>query len=180
MRTRDVRMGRFLLWVSVGCVLLGFLFAQELQAASMPTEKEYTNSIGMKLVRIGAGTFSMGGLQKELPRKLAGSGHMRDGDPDEQPVHKVTISESFYMGVYEVTNAQYEKYDPTHRYLRGKLGHSIENDEAVVFVNWHEAKAFCDWLSEREGLPYRLPTEAEWEYACRAGTETPFHTGGEL
>ncbi|MHC4388460.1 MAG: SUMF1/EgtB/PvdO family nonheme iron enzyme [Planctomycetota bacterium] len=180
MRTRDVRMGRFLLCVSAGCVLLGLLLAPELQAASMPTGEEYINSIGMKFVRIGAGTFSMGGLQKELPRKLAGSGHMRDGDPDEQPVHKVTISKSFYMGVYEVTNAQYEKYDPTHRYLRGKLGYSIENDEAVVFINWHEAKTFCDWLSEREGLPYRLPTEAEWEYACRAGTETPFHTGNEL
>jgi sulfatase modifying factor 1 len=146
----------------------------------MPTGEEYTNSMGMKFVRIEAGTFSMGGLQKELPKELAGRGHMRDGDPDEQPVHKVTISKPFYMGVYEVTNAQYEKYDPTHRYLRGKLGFSIEGDEAVVFVNWREAKAFCDWLSKREGLPYRLPTEAEWEYACRAGTTTPFHTGDKL
>ncbi|GAH33722.1 unnamed protein product, partial [marine sediment metagenome] len=105
---------------------------------------------------------------------------MRDGDPDEQPVHKVTISKPFYMGVYEVTNTQYERFDPTHRYLRDKLGFSIENDEAVVFVSWNEAKAFCDWLSAREGLTYRLPTEAEWEYACRAGTTTVFHTGDKL
>ena len=122
----------------------------------------------------------MGKLQKELPKELATRKHMRDGDPDEQPVHEVTISKPFYMGVCEVTNAQYEQFDPTHRHLRGKLGFSVESDEAVVFVSWYEAKAFCDWLSRKEGLAYRLPTEAEWEYACRAGTTTAFHTGDSL
>jgi formylglycine-generating enzyme required for sulfatase activity len=160
--------------------ILALIGYQQSKAAEMPAEPQYINSIGMKFVRIEPGTFSMGGLQKELPKELAGTRYMRDGDPDEQPVHKVSISRQFYMGVYEVTNTQYEKFDPTHRHLRGKLGFSIENDEAVVFVSWNEAKAFCDWLSVREGLPYRLPTEAEWEYACRAFTETVFHTGDKL
>ena len=167
--------------------------------------KSFTNSIGMKFVRIEPGSFDMGESSTPLPDELtknlsyptreelkgrfpAGDsdkfalnlGHVRNGDFDEQPLHRVTISQPFYMAEYEVTNAQYEKYNPVHRSLRGKNGFSREDDEAVVFVSWHEAKAFCDWLSQKEGLPYRLPTEAEWEYACRAGTTTPFHTGKTL
>jgi len=173
-------MVRIWLVMNVICMAMVLQPLKTARAADMPMAKEFTNSIGMRFVRIGPGAFSMGGLQKQLPDELAGSRYMRDGDPDEQPVHKVIISKPFYMGIYEVTNAQYERFDPTHRYLRGKLGFSIENDEAVVFVNWYEAKAFCDWLSKKEGVPYRLPTEAEWEYSCRAGTTTVFHTGNSL
>ena len=71
-------------------------------------------------------------------------------------------------------------FDPAHRELRGRLGFSREDDEAVVFVSWHDAVAYCRWLSEREGAEFRLPTEAEWEYACRAGCSTPFSSGEEL
>ena len=149
--------------------------------AEIPTSKEFTNSIGMKFVRIEAGSFAMGINQNKLPRELTGNYKYRiDGDADEKPVHQVTISKPFYMGIYEVTNTQYERFDPGHRHLRGKLGFSIESDEAVVFVSWNEAKAFCDWLSRKEGLSYRLPTEAEWEYACKAGTTTIFNTGDTL
>ncbi len=125
----------------------------------------FTNSIGMEFVRIEPGTFMMGS---------------KKGDLDEQPVHKVEIRKPFYMGIFEVTNEQYEQFDPDHKKLRGKLEFSKKDDEAVVFVNWNEAVAFTEWLSEKEGLPYRLPTEAEWEYAARAGTTTPYHTGEEL
>ena len=103
-----------------------------------------------------------------------------DGDFDERPRHRITISRPFYMAATEVTNAQYEQFDPGHRQLRGKLGFSKEDDEAVVFVTWHDAGRFCEWLSKKEGQPYRLPTEAEWEYACRAGTTTAYHTGDSL
>ena len=124
------------------------------------------NSVGMKLVRIEPGSFTMG----------SGAG----GDFDERPAHKVTISRAFLMGATEVTNAQYEQFDPGHKKRRGQLGFAKADDEAVVFVTWHEAVAFCRWLSKKEGKPYRLPTEAEWEYACRAGTASPFSTGDSL
>ncbi|HOZ48376.1 MAG TPA: SUMF1/EgtB/PvdO family nonheme iron enzyme [Candidatus Hydrogenedentes bacterium] len=126
---------------------------------------EFTNSIGMRLVSIPAGTFPMG---------------QSDGDWDERPVHEVTLSKPFYLATTEVTNAQYERFDPDHRRYRGHNGFSTRDDEAVVYVSWDDAVAFCAWLSKEEGKPYRLPTEAEWEYACRAGTQTPFNTGDTL
>src|SRR5690606_14107996 len=55
-----------------------------------------------------------------------------------------------------------------------------DDDEAVIFVSWHDAMRFCEWLSQKEGVVYRLPTEAEWEYVCRAGTTTAFSTGDTL
>jgi sulfatase modifying factor 1 len=124
------------------------------------------NSIGMEFVRLVPGSFMMGQQQ---------GSHW-----DERPVHKVTIAEPFYMGVTEVTNAQYERFDPTHHALRGKYSLSNDDDDAVVFVAWYDAVAFCNWLSKAEGKTYRLPTEAEWEYACRAGTTTAYHTDDEL
>jgi len=124
----------------------------------------YTSSIGMQFVKINPGAFTMG----------SGNGHY-----DEVPEHTVTITQPFYMGTCEVTNAQYEQFDPNHA-LFDHRGFSHGANEAVIFVSWVEAKAFCDWLNEREQLPYRLPTEAEWEYACRAGTTTDFFTGSSL
>jgi len=124
------------------------------------------NSLDMKFVEVPAGSFLMG--------------RDKGGGWDERPAHKVTISKPFLMSVTEVTNARYERFDPAHKKLRGKLGFSKGDNEAVVFVSWHDAVAFCKWLSKKESKPYRLPTEAEWEYACRAGTTTPYHTGKTL
>jgi len=180
-------MKRSIVYISL---VLGIILAVD--AAEMHKAKLYTNSLGMKLVRIEPGTFKMGydqvaALSDEILNATEHNG--RDiklsrfgqfGDYDEHPTHQVTISRAFYMSVTEVTNEQYEKFDPLHIHLRGKRGFSIDNNEAVVFVSWHQAKAFCDWLSEKEDLPYRLPTEAEWEYACRAGSTTQFSTGDTL
>ena len=136
-----------------------------LGGAEMPAEATFSNSLGMRMARVEPGRFLLGSAE---------------GQWDERPVHEVTISMPFYLGVTEVTNAQYERFDPQHRQVRGKLGYSKGDDEAVVFVSWEDATAFCEWLSKREGRPYRLPTEAEGEYACRAGTATPYSTGEEL
>jgi formylglycine-generating enzyme required for sulfatase activity len=146
----------------------------------MPTGKIYTNFIGMKFVRIEGGSFVMGMEGAPLSMEVAGQPWRTNGDFDEHPAREVTISKPFYMGVYQVTNAEYEQFDPEHRKLRGKLDFSKDDSEAAVFVDWYEATGFCEWLSAKDGLPYRLPTEAEWEYACRAGTTTPFHTGDTL
>ena len=158
-------------------------------AQSQRTGKEYTNSIGMKFVRIEPGSFQMGN-DKTLPPELlpiidgGDRGGRFDllahGDYDERPVHSVKITEPFYMAVCEVTNLQYELFDPEHSKLRGKEGYSRDDDEAVINVSWYDAAAFCQWLCDQEGLSYRLPTEAEWEYACRAETTTNFYTGDLL
>ena len=136
-----------------------------LQAAVAPDAAVFTNSLGMKMVRVEAGRFLMGSTAEEW---------------DERPAHEAVISQPFRLGATEVTNAQYEQFDPRHKEFRGKLGYSREDDEAVIFVSWEDAAAFCRWLSEKEGRPYHLPTEAQWEYACRAGTDTPYWTGKEL
>ena len=83
----------------------------------------------------------------------------------------------FKMSATEITNAQYEAFAPSHKELRGYKGFSRADDEAVVMVSWEEASAYCQWLSRKTGRNFRLPTEAEWELACRAGSETPYNTG---
>lgn len=98
---------------------------------------------------------------------------------DEIPVHPVTLS-PFRMGATEVTNAQFELFFPEHRALRGIEGLSIGDDESVCNVSWNDAMEYCRRLSEATGRSFRLPTEAEWEYACRAGTSTDFSYGNVL
>ena len=137
------------------------LFYLALSFVSLLSYAQQKNSIGMEFVKIPSGTFYMGD-------------HGLGENRDEAPVHPVTISKTFLMGATEVTNVQYEQFDPQHKLLRGKYGLSKEDDEAVIFVNYKEAKAFCEWLSAKEGKSYRLPTEAEWEYACKAGTYLPY------
>jgi formylglycine-generating enzyme required for sulfatase activity len=157
--------------------------ATVVRPAEMPTEKVYTSSIAMKFVRIEPGTFRMGQLKTPLPLEAfpPAKDFLKEGDYDEKPVHNVTITRPFYIGVCEVTNLQYELFDPVHRTLRGKdNGLSEDDDEAVINVNWYDAQTFCRWLSDKEDLPYRLPTEAEWEYACRAGTTTNYNAGDVL
>ena len=116
--------------------------------------------VTMKLVRIRPGKFMMGSPDSEKGRK-----------DDEGPQHEVTISKAFYLGVTEVTQAQYEAVmgkNPSH--FKG-AANPVEN------VSWNGAVLFCRKLSAKTGKAFRLPTEAEWEYACRAGSKTRFSFG---
>jgi len=145
-----------------------------------PTARKHMNSLDMEFVRIEPGSFRMGFESHVLePNIAAGKGQFNEGDFDEHPAHKAAISRPFYMGCHEVTNLQFELFDPLHRRYREK-GPTGDDSAAVVNVSWYQASAFADWLADLEGLPYRLPTEAEWEYACRAGTTTAYNTGKEL
>ena len=120
----------------------------------------------MKLKVIPAGEFMMGSV--ESPRS----------DTDERPQHRVRITRAFYLGTTEVTQGQWEAVMGTrpwedHEHVKeGK-------DYAATCMNWEDAQAFCRKLSEKDGAAYRLPTEAEWEYACRAGTTTMYYFGDD-
>ena len=118
-----------------------------------------TNSIGMKLVAIPPGTFIMGSPADEAARY------------DNETQHKVTMTRGFFMGATSVTQAQWRAVMGTNP------SHFKGDDLPVEQVSWDDAVAFCKKLSAKEGKSYHLPTEAQWEYACRAGTTTPFNTG---
>jgi formylglycine-generating enzyme required for sulfatase activity len=98
---------------------------------------------------------------------------------DEFPRRNIQITRPFEISKYEITNLQYEQFDPEHASWRGNfMDISTGDEEAVVYVTWEEAVSFCAWLSDRDlDFDYRLPTEAEWEYVARAGTRTPYNDG---
>ncbi len=144
--------------------------------------KTITNSIGMKLVLIPAGEFLMGSPDSDPSTK-----------DDEQPRHLVRISKPFYLGIYEVTQGQYRAISGQNPSAAKGKG---SDDLPVERVSWVDAIEFCNKLSEREkrtpyyridgpkvtivsGTGYRLPTEAEWEYACRAGSATIYPFGDD-
>jgi formylglycine-generating enzyme required for sulfatase activity len=157
--------------------------------------KEVKNSVGMKLVRIPAGDFMMGA-----------NGDDSDAKDEEKPRHKVIISKEFWLGVTEVTQKQFKKvmgYNPSFfskdgkkrdadtKYVglpgegKDKVKGLDTDDFPVENVSWDEAVEFCEKLSKMEkkdGRLYRLPTEAEWEYACRGGARSykKFNVGDEL
>jgi len=151
------------------------LFCSGLVTSDALRADGFTDSIGMEMIKINSGTFTMG-ADLSADYITAEKGIFIQ---DEFPVRQVKISYGFEMSKYEVTNVQYEKYDASHAALRGKAeGISADDNEAVVYVNWYDAAGFCKWLSSKdEQYDYRLPTEAEWEYACRAGTRTPYNDG---
>lgn len=185
-------------------------------AAEPPPTPHLENSLGMRFVRVPAGSFMMGHAEnadtwaRDYPQyppdrfaKLF----------DEAPVHRVRITRDFYLGQHEVTVGQFRRflersghvpesvrdgtggygfnpaYDPATtsrgdafegrdpRYSWANPGFVQGDDHPVLNVTWHDAVAMAGWLSRTEGRRYRLPTEAEWEYACRAGSDTRYPNG---
>ena len=125
----------------------------------------------MVFAQIPAGEFVMGSL---------------DGAPDERPRRVVRVKEPFWMAVTEVTNGQFARFDPAHdtryvdmHYMDHTVPGHIANhpDQPVARVSWQQTARFCQWLSRKTGQRVTLPTEAQWEYAARAGTDTQFFYG---
>ncbi len=139
-----------------------FLLAPAAGAAPA-SEQGYVNSMGMEFVLIPAGEFTMG----TEPKKEGGT-------PDEAPMHKVSIDKPFFLGKYEVTQAQWEA-------VMGKNPSKFKGpSNPVEQVSWLAAQEFIKRLNAKEGhTRYRLPTEAEWEYAARAGTDSAYSFGNE-
>ncbi len=120
------------------------------------------------MVFIPGGTFLMGSPEDEL-----------EHSPSESPQHEVTVP-TFFMGKYPVTQAQWQVVaglPQVKQKLNPNPSHFSGENRPVEQVSWHDAVEFCHRLAQKTGRLYRLPTEAEWEYACRAGTTTPFHFG---
>ncbi len=139
-------------------VCMPFAWCEGGPAPLKKVPEELVNSIGMRFRLIQPGSFMMGSEK---------------GESDEKPVHKVTLTKAFYIGVYEVTQEQWEKVMGSNR------SHSKGPKNPVENVSWDDAQEFARKLSQKENVTYRLPTEAEWEYACRAGTISEYYWGDD-
>ena len=143
------------------------------ESSESQADQGITNSVGMKLMPVAKGSFQMGSLFREKGYRLA------------EQRHEVTLTRGYYMGAYEITQAQYLKVMGSNpSYFQGDLVEGGDSSNLPVeMVTWDDAVEFCKRLSalpeERAaGRVYRLPTEAEWEYACRSGSNAPFGFGG--
>jgi formylglycine-generating enzyme required for sulfatase activity len=168
--------------------------AQQDWSDRLKTPVQLGNSIKMRLQLIPPGRFQMGSSSKGSPEFL-------------RPVHNVQITRPFYFGAYEVTRGEFKKFitasnfktkaerakggwhltntknrsawDPKQKFTWHAPGFPQADDHPVVHICWDDAQAFCQWLSQKEKQTYRLPTEAEWEYACRAGTTDKSYGGDD-
>ena len=151
--------------------------ARRRQAAAGPEPRKILDlgdGVELELVLIPPGQFPIGAAR---------------GFADQQPATPVTIDTPFWIGRCEITNRQYARFDPVHdsRHEHGTASFNSERargpllnlpEQPVVRISWSEATAFCRWLSEKTGREVTLPTEAQWEYACRAGSAEEFFYGG--
>jgi len=188
-------------------IALFFTVACLSRTPAAETAEARANSLGMKLVLIPAGEFTMGTPRAEVEAIMRAVNYewYRDSAPSETPPRRVKISRPFLMAAHEVTLNQFAVFAGRAEYrtdaerdgqgaagrLNGKwieqapqfnwraMGYERDGDEPVVNVSWNDALAFCEWLSKTEKAKYRLPSEAEWEYACRAGSTNAFYWGAD-
>ena len=148
------------------------------QAEDRGPATDFTNTLAMKFKLIPAGKFRMGSSQKEIDGCLRTKEvdpnwlkWFNENVPTEGPEHEVEITQPFYMGTTEVTVEQFRQFVQADDYQVGDAQWANRglDHNPVIWVSWHNAVDFCNWLSNKEGKKYRLPTEAEWEYCCRAG-----------
>ena len=147
------------------------------QGSAKYFREDLGNGITIEMVKIPGGTFMMGTEDEEIKRlvKKYNSGLYKD----ESPEHEVTVS-GFYMAKFQVTQAQWKQVadlPQVERELKPEPSHFEGENLPVERVSWYDAVEFCQRISKATGKEYRLPSEAEWEYACRAGTTTPFNFG---
>ena len=180
----------------------------EVRLMRLPPDRsdEIVNSFGMELQLIPAGEFDMGNRLTAEELAVLFESNPEDFE-NEFPRHRVGITKPFYLGKHEVTVGQFRKFidgsgyrtnaktdgeggfgwsereatfigrDPKYNWQ--ETGFPQNDQHPVVNVSWNDAVAFCEWLTRKEGTRYRLPTEAEWEYACRAGTTSLFWHGDD-
>jgi len=175
------------------------------KAAPLPLGvRTITNSLGMRLVLVSVGTFQMGAEEAAAETFKAFPHAEPTWLTGEHPRHRVRITRPFYLGTCETTQGQFMKFLAATGYKMAPLrqeqfdlgydstrqtgdakglpwapGWDRHDDHPVVYVSWMDATAFCQWLSQQERKIYRLPTEAEWEYACRAGTTSRYWFGND-
>jgi formylglycine-generating enzyme required for sulfatase activity len=149
-------------------ILLIAIWCEDSTPGQQPVNS-ITNTIDMKFNKIPAGTFTMGSPEGE------------EGRRDRETQHKVTISTAFYMQTTEVTQGQWKAVMGTEPWKGQEFSKYVKEgaNYAATYISWHDAVAYCKKLSEKESKTYRLPTEAEWEYACRAGTQTRWSFGND-
>ncbi|MDQ1256528.1 MAG: hypothetical protein QG656_1124, partial [Candidatus Hydrogenedentes bacterium] len=160
-------------WGSIVC--LGALFVWAIAPKKPPIHETFLGTqpgeerifAGITFCWCPPGSFTMGSPESEAERKN-----------NEGPQHTVTFKQGFWMSKYEITHGQWKSvdgFDPSHfTYFKGS------DNLPVEMVSWHDCRMFLEDLNEKDGGPFRLPSEAEWEYACRAGTQTPFFFGETL
>ena len=184
---------------------------QDAWAKRLGIEVEISNSIGMKLRLIPPGEFMMGTPQEQIAKLKSEvfeskGDHWMDIIQMEGPVHLARLTQPYYMGVYEVTQAQFRQFVEAEAYQteaerngrggfvpdgaggnmvdpkaswRNPYNYDVKDDFPVLQVSWNDAQEFCVWLSKKEGRTYWLATEAEWEFACRAGSAGLFSFGDD-
>ena len=137
-------------------------FVPKIRSAPSHLPPSFTNPIGATMVLLPPGDFIMGSDDPEA-------------QPNEQPLTPVSLS-SFYIAQHPITNAQFERFDPRHK---AKRMEGAADNHPVVYITSFEAVKFCEWLGEKDGRNYRLPTEAEWEYAARGADGRKYPWGNQ-
>lgn len=185
--------------------LTALLWASCITFSQPKSPEPIINSIDMKLVKVPPGEFVMGTKEPAADLQKALGLKMEPMIDDEQPARKVRITKPFLLGIHEVTVGEFRAFVKATNHRtdaekdgmggRGWTGKAFERKpeftwdtwwkeqtdrHPVVNVSWNDATAFCEWLSKKENKKYRLPTEAEWEYACRAGSTTRFSSGDDV